>query len=199
MVEMHPPPIFHAAAPASNPLSGPRIVVSFSSAPGPVQGECSKGSGDDESAKERSGRTGGENRKGSVRRSLSNDGGWCPGTESNRRHEDFQSSALPTELPGQVRFGSFPRAANDSGAARSCQFGPQSELPVKPRELDLYFSRGKPAGQRPGFSSPGHAAHRPAPAGGWPPGRAARAQATRCRSAPRSAGGLLRFQQAGRR
>ena len=26
---------------------------------------------------------------------------WCPGTESNRRHEDFQSSALPTELPGR--------------------------------------------------------------------------------------------------
>ncbi len=26
---------------------------------------------------------------------------WCPGTESNCRHEDFQSSALPTELPGQ--------------------------------------------------------------------------------------------------
>ncbi len=25
---------------------------------------------------------------------------WCPGTELNRRHEDFQSSALPTELPG---------------------------------------------------------------------------------------------------
>ncbi len=24
---------------------------------------------------------------------------WCRGTESNRRHEDFQSSALPTELP----------------------------------------------------------------------------------------------------
>src|SRR4029079_13841817 len=28
---------------------------------------------------------------------------WCPGTELNRRHEDFQSSALPTELPGQTR------------------------------------------------------------------------------------------------
>ncbi len=27
--------------------------------------------------------------------------GMWPGTESNRRHEDFQSSALPTELPGQ--------------------------------------------------------------------------------------------------
>jgi hypothetical protein len=26
-----------------------------------------------------------------------------PGTESNRRHEDFQSSALPTELPGHTR------------------------------------------------------------------------------------------------
>ena len=25
----------------------------------------------------------------------------CPETESNRRHEDFQSSALPTELSGQ--------------------------------------------------------------------------------------------------
>jgi hypothetical protein len=26
---------------------------------------------------------------------------WCPGTELNRRHADFQSAALPTELPGQ--------------------------------------------------------------------------------------------------
>ena len=29
--------------------------------------------------------------------------GWCPGAESNRRHEDFQSSALPTELPGRAK------------------------------------------------------------------------------------------------
>ena len=28
---------------------------------------------------------------------------WCPGAESNHRHEDFQSTALPTELPGQMR------------------------------------------------------------------------------------------------
>ncbi len=27
---------------------------------------------------------------------------WWLGTESNRRHEDFQSSALPTELPSQT-------------------------------------------------------------------------------------------------
>src|SRR5690348_6257612 len=26
---------------------------------------------------------------------------WWPGTESNRRHGDFQSPALPTELPGR--------------------------------------------------------------------------------------------------
>ena len=26
---------------------------------------------------------------------------WCPGTELNCRHGDFQSPALPTELPGQ--------------------------------------------------------------------------------------------------
>ena len=26
---------------------------------------------------------------------------WCPGTELNCRHADFQSAALPTELPGQ--------------------------------------------------------------------------------------------------
>ena len=27
---------------------------------------------------------------------------WCPEAESNHRHEDFQSSALPTELSGHL-------------------------------------------------------------------------------------------------
>ena len=27
---------------------------------------------------------------------------WWPGTESNCRHRDFQSPALPTELPGPI-------------------------------------------------------------------------------------------------
>ena len=29
-------------------------------------------------------------------------GGWCLRSESNQRHEDFQSPALPTELSGQI-------------------------------------------------------------------------------------------------
>ena len=28
---------------------------------------------------------------------------WCPEAESNHRHEDFQSSALPTELSGHYK------------------------------------------------------------------------------------------------
>src|SRR6266511_4574462 len=28
---------------------------------------------------------------------------WCPGAGSNHRHCDFQSHALPTELPGHTR------------------------------------------------------------------------------------------------
>ena len=27
---------------------------------------------------------------------------WCPEPESNQRHVDFQSTALPTELSGQI-------------------------------------------------------------------------------------------------
>ena len=33
---------------------------------------------------------------------VSNYGVWCPGAESNHRHADFQSAALPTELPGRL-------------------------------------------------------------------------------------------------
>jgi hypothetical protein len=55
---------------------------------------------------------------------------WCPGTESNRRHCDFQSHALPTELPGRAgrealkRERAFrqSRAGWQPPVARKCKF-----------------------------------------------------------------------------
>jgi hypothetical protein len=35
---------------------------------------------------------------------------WCPEAESNHRHEDFQSTALPTELSGRVVAGGLREA-----------------------------------------------------------------------------------------
>ena len=32
---------------------------------------------------------------------------WCPGAELNHRHTDFQSVALPTELPGRSATGAY--------------------------------------------------------------------------------------------
>ena len=37
--------------------------------------------------------------------------GWCPEPESNQRHVDFQSTALPTELSGRKKY--FYEAARD--------------------------------------------------------------------------------------
>ena len=37
-------------------------------------------------------------------------GEWCPGAELNHRHCDFQSHALPTELPGRSAIGIYRKA-----------------------------------------------------------------------------------------
>src|SRR5689334_17693971 len=39
---------------------------------------------------------------------------WWPGTESNRRHGDFQSPALPTELPGREGLRRPPIGSRES-------------------------------------------------------------------------------------
>ena len=54
-------------------------------------------------------------RKRATKTGASSSGeGWCPGAGSNHRHRDFQSRALPTELPGLSRSG---RAARRSERA----------------------------------------------------------------------------------
>ncbi len=45
--------------------------------------------------------------------------GWCPGTELNRRHADFQSAALPTELPGPEEGGE--KSAENTTRKRGCK------------------------------------------------------------------------------
>src|SRR5690606_34288037 len=52
-----------------------------------------------------------------FRRHLHGGKRWWLGTESNRRHEDFQSSALPTELPSRVVMP-HPAAIRKPRAAR---------------------------------------------------------------------------------
>ena len=52
---------------------------------------------------------------------------WCPGLESNQRHRDFQSRALPTELPGH--------RALDRKAIESAGFIGSPLPPVQPRRI----------------------------------------------------------------
>ena len=44
---------------------------------------------------------------------------WCPGAESNHRHEDFQSTALPLSYPG-TRDASAPAPPAHIGKSRPC-------------------------------------------------------------------------------
>ncbi len=50
--------------------------------------------------------------------------GWCPGAESNHRHEDFQSTALPLSYPGpgerEYRSGRDYLVAGGRAVQRNC-------------------------------------------------------------------------------
>lgn len=58
-------------------------------------------------------------------------GKWCPGAESNHRHCDFQSHALPTELPGHCRLRG---TVSTGGPARASHFGDFGQAPAATRE-----------------------------------------------------------------
>src|SRR5436190_20515762 len=60
---------------------------------------------------------------------------WWPGSESNQRHADFQSAALPTELPGHL--GISPNRGLDQGA-RIRTAGPKGVKQGAPQNLDLW-------------------------------------------------------------
>ena len=70
---------------------------------------------------------------------------WCPGAESNHRHCDFQSHALPTELPGRLPTSRRSGSRLIGGLAAPCpgrapsNFGrggePSQGAPIAPRGL----------------------------------------------------------------
>ena len=59
----------------------------------------------------------------------------CPGTESNRRHGDFQSPALPTELPGPAAAACIAQTHGESQAHRHRRRPTAGDTPCAPCSL----------------------------------------------------------------
>ena len=53
---------------------------------------------------------------------------WCPEPESNQRHADFQSAALPTELSGHSAWAHGPGWRVDKPAGGGCPEGRRKKL-----------------------------------------------------------------------
>jgi hypothetical protein len=90
-----------------------------------------------------------------CRRTSQNIVAWCPGAESNHRHCDFQSHALPTELPG--RLGTAQGAVE-----RAVYSGPRPRCP--PGFALRALRRAQP------FFAVRHSRTQPSPRV-WPPAR----------------------------
>ena len=67
---------------------------------------------------------------------------WCPGAESNHRHCDFQSHALPTELPGRHQPGEGCNRRGYRKAADGCPalYAGFTRRPLRP-SIDMRFRR----------------------------------------------------------
>ncbi len=76
--------------------------------------------------------------------------GWCPGTESNCRHGDFQSPALPAELPGRPGHDAVPRERSYIKASRSCPVGSSVRAPMSPQNSRFSRRGVTPLRSRPG-------------------------------------------------
>ena len=70
---------------------------------------------------------------------------WCPGADSNHRHADFQSAALPTELPGLPAGGTacedLPKSAEANGIT-ACQHAVQREIEALPASKNSMCAGG---------------------------------------------------------
>ena len=70
---------------------------------------------------------------------------WCPGAESNHGHADFQSAALPSELPGHTRFERY--SAGPIGCQQRVTLRARFRRPAH-RSLRSHPSHCLPRGQR---------------------------------------------------
>jgi hypothetical protein len=69
--------------------------------------------------------------------------GWWLGAELNRRHKDFQSSALPTELPSRANAANIQRRRSLLGKAISFRkFVTQGQPWLKCAPLTTLWSSG---------------------------------------------------------
>src|SRR5262245_20484275 len=74
---------------------------------------------------------------------------WWPGTELNRRHADFQSAALPAELPGQRSSRPFNHGRPWASTRRVARLGLQDlDVAVVVRERERAAAGADPGAQR---------------------------------------------------
>src|SRR5271166_2438170 len=77
---------------------------------------------------------------------------WCPGAELNHRHTDFQSVALPTELPGRLARGAYRGNFAFLSSRALPPLASSNSFIVLPEVAALIASAQIEVGQQPFFS-----------------------------------------------